>query len=422
MWPESEAALDWHEPNPSEFGGYAILLLQMMETVPAVRHSVVAVAAAYEAYTAVLSASVNLPPQNGRLLLKHYNEAIRQIGLDAQRSPLDRQHITVTLMTSTMFIVVDIMQGAEARAVAHCTSGIRILLDHHARASPNGDIAFPQNGSMETMYRRLDLHLAAFPGYGASLFAMTSAALVPHAFGPFPNGPLYFPSHKAAQDAFFNLLTALYNGSAGARLAHLDPHTRTALAFRLSQWTTAFTQLQARQAPLAGLERRTALLLAVHAKMLHIRLATPAGAPQTSYDAFEADFAALLPSLGELVALAVRRAERVNFTSRPAVGQVLFYLALKCRAPRIRREAVFLLENGAGRQGIWDGMVLGRVCRRVVQLEEGEGGVMTAGDVVEMRRVRRVQLELRSARREVGLRYMVIEGKGWMQREEALRW
>ncbi|KZL85851.1 c6 zinc finger domain-containing protein [Colletotrichum incanum] len=48
----------------------------------------------------------------------------------------------------------------------------------------------------------------------------------------------------------------------------------------------------------------------------------------------------------------------------------LFYTAIKCRVPRIRRQAVELLLLGQRYQGIWDAVMSARVAREVMTLEE----------------------------------------------------
>jgi hypothetical protein len=48
----------------------------------------------------------------------------------------------------------------------------------------------------------------------------------------------------------------------------------------------------------------------------------------------------------------------------------LFFTAIKCRVHRIRLHAIRLLESTSHREGIWDGKILARVGRKVMELEE----------------------------------------------------
>jgi hypothetical protein len=50
----------------------------------------------------------------------------------------------------------------------------------------------------------------------------------------------------------------------------------------------------------------------------------------------------------------------------------LYYTALKCRVPSIRREAIGLLLFAPHRGGIWDGIMGACIVRRIIEMEEGD--------------------------------------------------
>jgi hypothetical protein len=50
----------------------------------------------------------------------------------------------------------------------------------------------------------------------------------------------------------------------------------------------------------------------------------------------------------------------------------LFYTAIKCRNPRIRRQAIELLIFAPHREGFWDGVLVARIAGEVIKLEEKE--------------------------------------------------
>jgi hypothetical protein len=49
----------------------------------------------------------------------------------------------------------------------------------------------------------------------------------------------------------------------------------------------------------------------------------------------------------------------------------LYYVALKCREPRLRRRAIELLMSMPHKEGVWDGEVAAYVARQVMEMEEG---------------------------------------------------
>jgi hypothetical protein len=52
----------------------------------------------------------------------------------------------------------------------------------------------------------------------------------------------------------------------------------------------------------------------------------------------------------------------------------LYYTALKCRDPSVRREALSLLSSSSPREGLWDSRIAVKVAERAIQIEEREMG------------------------------------------------
>jgi hypothetical protein len=67
-----------------------------------------------------------------------------------------------------------------------------------------------------------------------------------------------------------------------------------------------------------------------------------------------------------------------GFTVETGYIPPVYYTALKCRVPRIRRQAVRALRAAPHREGVWNGPLLARVLEEVIGLEEGD---FYAGDV-----------------------------------------
>lgn len=59
-----------------------------------------------------------------------------------------------------------------------------------------------------------------------------------------------------------------------------------------------------------------------------------------------------------------------KFSLHMAYIAPLYFVALKCRVPGIRRNAVAILEKTHGREGLWDAKLHARVARRVIEIEE----------------------------------------------------
>jgi hypothetical protein len=67
-----------------------------------------------------------------------------------------------------------------------------------------------------------------------------------------------------------------------------------------------------------------------------------------------------------------------GFTVEAGYIPPVYYTALKCRVPRIRRQAVRTLRAAPHREGVWNGPLLADVLEEVITIEEGD---LYAGDV-----------------------------------------
>jgi hypothetical protein len=67
-----------------------------------------------------------------------------------------------------------------------------------------------------------------------------------------------------------------------------------------------------------------------------------------------------------------------SFTVEMGYIPPVYYTALKCRVPRIRRQAVRTLRAAPHREGVWNGLLLADVLEEIIAIEEGD---LYAGDV-----------------------------------------
>ncbi|OQE30865.1 hypothetical protein PENFLA_c002G09023 [Penicillium flavigenum] len=63
---------------------------------------------------------------------------------------------------------------------------------------------------------------------------------------------------------------------------------------------------------------------------------------------------------------------RSGFTIEMGYIPPVYYTALKCRVPRIRRQAVRALRAAPHREGVWNGSILADVLEEVIRVEEGD--------------------------------------------------
>ena len=140
-------------------------------------------------------------------------------------------------------------------------------------------------------------------------------------------------------------------------------------------------------------QSNTCLAYILYAQCLStlITLSTITSACESAYDDHAAAFRQIV-SDAEIV-LEVTHANssdqnstRIPFSLGIGIAEPLFLAACKYRDPLRRRRAVELLGR-LGREGPWDGKLLAVVARRVIEVEEQDGGVQEAADVRDVGRV-----------------------------------
>lgn len=112
------------------------------------------------------------------------------------------------------------------------------------------------------------------------------------------------------------------------------------------------------------------------------------------YDCFNADFLELLHlcknfmSCGEPETHGGNRLRYPSFTIHVGIIHILWYIAIKCRDPGLRREAVCLLNHCHHGEGdTFDGVMIAGYANMVIRLEEGPDGAECARDVPLERRI-----------------------------------
>ncbi|EXJ62336.1 hypothetical protein A1O7_02770 [Cladophialophora yegresii CBS 114405] len=68
---------------------------------------------------------------------------------------------------------------------------------------------------------------------------------------------------------------------------------------------------------------------------------------------------------------AATKRNKKTFTVDMGFIPVLYFTALKCRVPRIRRQAIKLMQVSPRREGVCDGEFTAAIAGRVVEIEEG---------------------------------------------------
>ena len=163
----------------------------------------------------------------------------------------------------------------------------------------------------------------------------------------------------------------------------LDGQEKENLKVRLQQWLYSFEAfLHKSEATMNDQDRQGATILRIQHTLVYVWLLTRGFLEQASYDAYITDFRSII-SLVETLdeshysgLLQSIHPKAKSAKQPPAfvfdlyVIPVLYFVAIKCRHPLIRRKAISLLSSSPRREGLWDAAPVARVAERVMQIEE----------------------------------------------------
>ncbi|KAL1853788.1 hypothetical protein Plec18170_005180 [Paecilomyces lecythidis] len=159
-----------------------------------------------------------------------------------------------------------------------------------------------------------------------------------------------------------------------AAMFHIDVDDlaeQAKLQTRLDAWCHRLDELLHRMQATGNPAKQDALnLLLVHYKVTYIwmRVCTTAGEMAT--DSYHSDFEDLVHYAEQIVKPAVGMATPQLLSFDMQILGPLYYTALKCRHPAIRRRALEMLQLAPRREGVWNAHYAYATAKRVIELEE----------------------------------------------------
>ncbi|KFZ10689.1 hypothetical protein V501_05084 [Pseudogymnoascus sp. VKM F-4519 (FW-2642)] len=180
--------------------------------------------------------------------------------------------------------------------------------------------------------------------------------------------------------------------SSVSSLTRADQHTsRIYLADLQARYSAALHTYLATHPPLTPRERQAGMLLKLHDAVATLSLSTASLSPSEEvWSACTPDFAAILSLSKSILEMEDGLVSDESGISGGRGGRVgmdtgvlgpLYLVALRCRDPVVRSEAVRLLSREGRREGLWDSNLLSRVAAKVVGIEAGGSGEAEADGV-----------------------------------------
>lgn len=399
-------SFDWFiEKTTKKFAGiftsdfWETLVLQASAQEPAVRHAVVALSAAHRCDSGQDARTLAAPRGSSaeEFMLKQYNKAIHHLRCSPTTNNIP--NIRVTLITCMIFVTLEYLRGQYKSGNAHLRYGIQLL----SELSAPGSVSSPQptisssstspptdfaHNALVDSYSRLTIQSAMFGIVPSHMCIMTDDKQL-------QRPPSSFQSIIEARQSLDDLLHKVKclkedhqnANELGRPMDHAAAFAaQTNIQRDLALWRQAYDAAlglwQANKNPrdLAG-----SILLGMYHEMASVMAAVSLSENEMAFDAHTDNFAAIIKGVSELPGIWSSPSGRQDTAGIKGLGSddsgftiatgyipPVYYTAMKCRIPWIRRQAILALRSTSHREGVWNGPLLASVLEEVICIEDGQ--------------------------------------------------
>ncbi|KAF2650052.1 hypothetical protein K491DRAFT_609566 [Lophiostoma macrostomum CBS 122681] len=372
---EKEAISQLCRFDDSPFWQYE--LLQAGHAQPAIRYAIAALGALHESF-ATGSTSHIPDDSNDRLLqfaLQQSNRAIQEM-LNAPVTS-DRYASKMTLITSSiLFQDIACLQGHQEEALRHIQSGVKLLkeIDDDIEQSPKRDVHPISLPSLRSVMIGLDLQARSMLNdedlvkwAPPTSHCKLSGPTQPLGFSSLGEVRTYFQALMNETLSFLGGLSVLKNpdfAQVGRTLGQLRQRYQLG-----SEALDAY--IEHAESPQAALVMRIVRSQAEYFVRDPVPGCDPIFGPfrDTSFDA-RVYFRDLLGLVDQLKALPVSQSVSPYYSSSLVMVPALFLTATRSPDRSVQREAINHMIDHPWREGIWDGILAGKIAMERMVLEE----------------------------------------------------
>ncbi|KAK4157104.1 hypothetical protein C8A00DRAFT_40470 [Chaetomidium leptoderma] len=369
---------------------WRVLVLQICQSEPAVRHAVLAVSSLHEGMVqSTLTSYLNTEGQNA-FALYQYNRAIACL-LDQMRT-VDARPL-VPLLTCVLFVCIELMQSKDRESLLHLEQGRQILSQLGRKGSARNPEIDLIKQHLVPMYTRLSLTSLMFGGEPVE---------IPTLLKTLTEVPMVFETIDEVRYALYDFMDECLRFAKRTRVAKLSEipsdqmrvfeKDQDYLLRKLAKFNVAFSLYRStkpRDAPAGSIS-----LIQIHAHTTLIWVSTALSQHETVFDDYVDTFSAIIPLATEFIrslsnpnqrheqhgagrttgpapSAADTRRFAALFTFEMYIIAPLYFVAAKCRHPIIRRAALDLLRrNPTRRENLWRANVMAAIAERTMRLEE----------------------------------------------------
>jgi tetratricopeptide (TPR) repeat protein len=389
------------------------LVLQVGDSEPAVRLAIMAVGSLFEHMQHEASGS---PANDGQALftgrryqfaIQCYNKAISALMKRLEQCDSCED---IALLTCILFICVEFLQGNEVEALALCAKGSKVLQSVPNRECRLGTAEIAQRKSNISMVMEDVNPIFTRLAILSNLFGQPIETTRPVLVSTEPLPPeLSFSLHglMEARDALYNLIDMCQEVLKAALLRKWAPDDASIehdtlfmhqqrMLLNLDNWCEAFATLDcSRDHAAVHSDVHACTLLRMYYLSTYIWIYTCLDEFETAYDSHMDKFTSIITLSESLLVKGAIGDALPHFTFEMGLIPPLYFTAINCRHPLLRRKAVALLRQGPRREGLWDAEPVARVAERVIELEENNLKAGTEGWPEEKDRVHDVAISQR---------------------------
>ncbi|KAG5664941.1 hypothetical protein KAF25_008675 [Fusarium avenaceum] len=347
-------------------GFWGGVVLKMSTTEPAVRHAMLAISSLHEA---VESRYRSVHEIDTRFAFREYGNAITSLRNWGQRN----EPSVVPLLVCVLFICIEFLIDRDMAAQMHICQGRQILSTLGDGRSPALEMI---KHSLVPIYARLSL--------SSFLFGSRPAPIPTHLRG-WAEVPVVFTTIEDARYALYLLLDEALQFSTSARGVIFNPnadpqdirnlqHEQQRLLSQLSRWHAAFTVLTSMSAQSPSLESLLNVLRIYHQSTL-IWISSCLETCETMYDRFTANFANIISLASSVIGSVPANAKLEPFSFETEIIPPVYWTAVKCRHPLLRRAALKLLTRDQmrnRRENLWHARETAVIAARSIEIEEAD--------------------------------------------------
>jgi hypothetical protein len=351
----------YHQNIASKMSGYfdselwSTLILQLSQSEPVVRHAISAISAAHR----------DMEEQRaGSDALEECTTAMRCLSIRIDADPTSR---LIPLVACLLFTCLEFMRGNVNSAKVHMLSGLNILNSSRRRSDRNNsctdDIVIEKH--LVPVFARLNILCLLFH------------QLLPPVRSALQIGESNFTTLTDARtrlievmDPSLRFIRTVASKNINHTVVPEDYTQQFQLQCELQHWHNQLEDLlsKLKESEQTRFENSINLIRIQH-RVVFIWLSVCLTIGECAVDIHTADFIQIV-DLSEKLTQEVDPSRPQSFSFEMQIIAPLYYTAVKCRVPSLRRRALDLLRLAPNREGLWSKQISIRLAERVIEIEE----------------------------------------------------